>query len=632
MSKLNFNFEKYAYINRLKSIPSADGCSFIIDKREALAAYKAAKSSDLICKLPAEVAFKEAAMNNTIKDIDENSFEIGVAVFSTKDFELIAKYPAMGGLYSGSEMSVTIKNYDYSKWAYAFYCDDVFYTDERADRYITNAEYGLFDSVDYRLAVFDFLSNEDDVNPHIKYEDAFVYQLHVRGFTKHSSSGTRYKGTFKGITDKIDYLKELGVTTLELQPINEFNECDNKTGRLNYWGYCKGYYYSVKSAYSYSKDSSVEFMDMVKALHSNGLEVIIQMFFPKDFSRSEIVSILEYWTVKYHIDGFHILGENINLGLIENSSILTSSKIWVDSVEGVYINNAIGSQTDKRYALYRDDYMFRMRRFLKADEFSILDALACIRQNNSGYATVNYFDSFNSFTLMDMVSYERKHNEDNGEENRDGNDYNCSWNCGEEGGSRKTKVLNLRKKQIRNALLMLLLSSGTPMIVMGDEFGRTQNGNNNPYCQDSKVTWVDWSLAKKNFSNIDYIKSAIKIRKEYPILHGSRELSMVDVAGCGYPEISYHGESAWKTQTEGHKHDIGIMFCDKGKLLYMAINMHWQPVVLSMPRPPKGMVWKAILKTDETLTDADTTNDDLSVTVAEHSISLYTVMPKLGEK
>lgn len=635
MSK-HFNFHNNnIYSNSLKAVPTDSGCLFFIDCIEAKKSYESSKVNMHACVLPAEEAYKEAMVNIAVSSSDMNTVgsndnvEIGVAVYDIKTGLPVGKYSAQNASYTGSIYSVFIADYKYNEWAYAFYYNEYVYTDIRAGRYIDKPAYGDFVNALPLKAVIDVNQEfEDDNKPQIRYEDAFVYQLHVRGFTKHSSSGTKYKGTFRGVIDKLGYLKELGVTTLEFQPVNEFNECDSKTGRLNYWGYCPGFYYAPKSAYSYSKNTSAEFIDMVRAIHSNDQEIILQMYFANDFSKREIVSILEYWTVKYHIDGFHLLSENAPIDLIDSSSLLKGSKIWCDKLDGANIDNAItGVARDRRYALYRDDYMYSMRRFLKADEYSINDAIGKMRENHEGYANINYFGAFNTFTLTDMVSYERKRNEDNGEDNRDGSDYNCSWNCGEEGSSRKTKVLALRKKQVKNALLMLMLSAGTPMIYMGDELGRTQLGNNNPYCLDNKITWVDWSLAKKQNNRIDFIKTAIGIRKSMDVLHSARELSMVDVCGCGYPELSYHGESAWKSQTEGHRHEFGVMFCDNGKLLYMAINMHWESAVLSMPRPPKGYDWKLILTTSDEKSDEEVS--ELSVKLSEHTIALYEVCKKV---
>ena len=558
-----------------------------------------------------------------------NHSEYGIILWNIKSGEEIARIPFKAENRFGNLFSCVLNGFDASKMAYAFYCDEVIVTDIRAEKYIDIPEYGYFDKAEYLKAGF---SSEydwgDDKCPNIPYEKAFIYLLHTRGFTKSSTSGTKYKGTFRGVADKLDYLKNLGVTTIEFQPVNEFNECDKKTKRLNYWGYCGGLYYSPKSAYSYSKDPQSEFSDMVKAVHNKGMEVVLQMFFPVDFNAAEIPSILEFWATRYHVDGFHLMGENISLNMIDNSPVLKNVKIFADNIYGVKDISAVHTVTKpfvKRYATVRDEYLYNLRRFLKADENSLCDAVKAMRNNPDGNAVINYFSTFNSFTLFDMVSYDHKHNEANGEDNTDGNDFNCSWNCGEEGPSKKQAIIKLRKKQIKNALTLLLLSSGTPMIYMGDEFGDSRMGNNNPYCIDDQSSWLDWKGLNKQFNMTELIQTLLKLRKEKQIFESAKELSMLDVSGCGFPEISYHGESAWKAQLEGYRHNIGVMYCDNGQLLYAGINMHWEKEYLSLPRAPKGCEWELIMASD----DKVSIDEDLRISVPERSIVIYKTVKRL---
>ena len=238
---------------------------------------------------------------------------------------------------------------------------------------------------------------------------------------------------------------------------------------------------------------------------------------------------------------------------------------------------------------------------------------------------------------MDMVSYDHKHNEANGEGNRDGNDYNCSWNCGEEGPSRRRKVLALRKKQLQNAFCMLLLTQSTPLIFMGDEFGNSQQGNNNPYCQDNKTTWLNWQDREKNAELLAFWKQMTAFRKAHPILHPQEELRILDTLSCGYPDLSYHGQNAWKPQTESYNRHVGMMYCGKyavtpqgteDAFLYVAMNMHWEPQKLAFPKLPKGMEWKLVLATEmaeETLTvqEKEEQSREQTGTIAPRSIAVY---------
>ena len=539
----------------------------------------------------------------------EKNAEYGVAIYDKASDIMVCRRVFDESERFGNVYSAIIPEFDREKHSYNFFCNDCYITDERAESYTDKLYFGAFDPDKARKACvsvpFDW---ENDEKPEVAYEDMFIYLLHVRGFTNHTSSGVKHKGTFRGVAEKIEHLKSMGVTAIELQPAYEFNENDKKTHRFNYWGYCRGYYYTPKSAYSSSEDAAGEFCDMVKAFHRAGIEIIMQMYFPADFSRREIPYILEYWAVKYHIDGFHVLGENLPMSLIGESPILSGVKIFADSLWGVdtETNDIFVRGKDKRrYGLFRDEYMYLMRRFLKGDSGLLSEVAFRMRNNPPDHAVINFLDSYNTFTLLDMVSYDHKHNENNGEDNRDGNDYNCSWNCGVEGPTGKPKINALRRKQITNALILLFLSSGVPMIFMGDEMGNTQNGNNNPYCHDSDVTWLDWRGLKRKNSFYPLIQKLSGLRKEYGFYHGSKEMSMVDVAGCGFPELSYHGESAWMNSPDDYKSSIGIMFSEKGRLFYLAVNMYWEEASLSLPRPPKGQKWKLINSTDSVILGTD---------------------------
>ena len=236
----------------------------------------------------------------------------------------------------------------------------------------------------------------------------------------------------------------------------------------------------------------------------------------------------------------------------------------------------------------------------------------------------NYF----GFTLMDMVSYDYKHNEENGQDNRDGNDYNASWNCGEEGITRKKKILALRYKQLKNAMCMLLLSQSTPLIFMGDEFGNTQYGNNNPYCQDNKTTWLDWRGLEKQQEIYAFWKQLVAIRKQYPILSPENELRIMDYLACGYPDLSYHGRNAWRPQLESYYRYVGMMYCGKyatkkdGKedvFLYVGLNMHWEPHELALPKLPKGLKWVKLCATAEGIKE----KTELTRLIPERSVVVF---------
>lgn len=248
-----------------------------------------------------------------------------------------------------------------------------------------------------------------------------------------------------------------------------------------------------------------------------------------------------------------------------------------------------------------------MRKWLKGDADSLGGAIYRMRRNPDTCAVVNYIANQDGFTLQDMVSYEKRHNEANKENNQDGSVYNYSWNCGAEGPTRKKAIRTLRTQQVKNALLMVLLSQGTPLIYGGDEFGNSQQGNNNAYCQDNEIGWVDWSRARLNQSMVDFVKEAVILRKSHPVLHMSCEPRGMDYLSLGYPDISYHGDRAWFGDMEPGNRQIGIMYCEgygtddsrEDGFLYLACNLHWETQRLALPHLPDRMRWSVVMKTCE---------------------------------
>ena len=242
-----------------------------------------------------------------------------------------------------------------------------------------------------------------------------------------------------------------------------------------------------------------------------------------------------------------------------------------------------------------------MRPFLKGDGCMLEKVQRRMRENPLKCGRINYFTNYNGFTMMDMVSYNDKHNEANGEDNRDGNPYNQSWNCGEEGPSKKRQVNALRSRQYKNAMSMLFLSQSTPLIFMGDEFGNSQKGNNNPYCQDNEITWLNWKDKEKHKELYQFTEKIIALRKAHPILHNRKELRLMDYYAYGYPDLSYHGAEAWLAAKGSNDRQIGMLYCGKyakinkrfdDDFFYVALNMHWEPKELALPKLPKGMTWE----------------------------------------
>ena len=460
---------------------------------------------------------------------------------------------------------------------------------------------------------------EDDKNLMYPYEKSIIYQLHVRGFTKHKSSGVRKKGTFEGIIEKIPYLKELGITAIELLPAYEFMECEKEPPKvftmdyvkenfkeipeerpevkINYWGFKEACYLAPKASYSASKNPVNSFKNMVKELHKAGLEVIMQFYFPHTISRAYIVEVVKYWVEEYHIDGVRLLGVNIPISVIATQPELLNTKIMYEHIPVQEIFDYKHVPAYKNLANYNDGYLYAVRRFLKGDVGSLQSAFHAINKVQNQVADMVYLTNFNTFTMKDMVSFDRKHNSENGENGRDGNHNNLSWNCGVEGATKRKSVLALRERQMRNAMALLLLSKGTPVIMAGDEFGNSQNGNNNPYCQDNIVSWLNWKDLEKNRAHFEFTKAIISFIKENGFLKKSKE-QVVKRIGVEYPYMSFHGTEAWKLEWSAANEEAGgILYYADYTYVYVGFNMNWLENSLALPNIPGNHKWELLFDT-----------------------------------
>lgn len=519
----------------------------------------------------------------------------------------------------GDIVSVKAEKIAPSRYEYNFCIDGKVVPDPYAKVLVGTKKFGEEHSEEHEVRSAMLTGNydwEDDRKPQIAYEDAMLYSLHVRGFTKQRYSGVRHKGTFLGITEKAEYFKELGINQIKLMPAYEFTEMETvKTHaryrkeeelprRLNYWGYTKAYHFAPKRAYAATKDPVREFKDMVKTMHRLGIEVLMEFYFPEECSPRYIIDCLQYWVQEYHVDGFHVRGVQGICNLMATDPFFADTKLLniYFPVEEIYGKKNLPKK--RTVAECNDGFMIDVRRFLKGDEESLKAFAERMRRNPKGSGLINYITSHDGFTLCDLVSYEERHNEANGEQNRDGRVQNYSWNCGEEGKSRKKKILELRNRQMKNAWCMLLLSAGTPMILAGDEFCNSQLGNNNPYCLDNEISWIDWKGYKSGSSEMfQFVKDLIAFRKKHKILHMGQELSMTDSLSCGFPGISYHSSSAWYGELDGQNRKIGVMYCgkyaDEDELIYIAYNMHWMEHTFALPALPGGYRWNVALDTGE---------------------------------
>ena len=512
---------------------------------------------------------------------------------------------------------------------------------------------------------------EGDQPLQIPYSKTVIYELHVNGFTQHPNSGVndRLRGTYLGLIEKIPYLKELGITAVELLPVHQFDFQDAPNG-VNYWGYSPIGFFAPHHAYGTTSDpvkTVREFKDMVKALHKAGIEVILDVVYNHtseagvkdgvtqcfkgienvayysfkknsyeyaDYTgcgnslnanhsivRRMIMDSLRFWVSEMHVDGFrfdlasvlardeegHPLENPPILWEIESEPVLASTKIIAEAWDaaGLYqVGKFIGDKWSEWNGVYRDD----VRRFIKGDDLMTGGVVQRIMGspdlfysvNRDPNRSVNFVTCHDGFTLNDLVSYNVKHNEANGENNRDGMNDNFSWNCGHEGETDNPEIDALRLRQIKNMFTMMMVSQGTPMLLMGDEVRRTQNGNNNAYCQNNEISWFDWDLLKKNAGLHRFVKMLINdFFKRFKILHEER--FWIDDNRGKNPHVTWHGIKVGQPDWGETSHSIAYTLGkpNSKEHLHIMINAYWDKLAFELPvlsKKPSGK-WLKIIDT-----------------------------------
>ena len=497
-----------------------------------------------------------------------------------------------------------------------------------------------------------------------------IYEMHVKGFTAHPSSGVSEdkRGTFRGLIEKVPYLYDLGISAVELLPVFQFDPQDCPPGLVNYWGYAPVSFFAPHQAYCSRRDplSAVdEFRDMVKGLHRAGIEVILDVVFnhtaegdqvgptlsfrgldnsayyllQKDRSRYAnysgtgntlnanhpivrrmIVDSLRYWVQEMHVDGFRfdlasILARDSNgdvmstppvLWDIESDPVLAATKMIAEAWDaaGLYqVGSFIGDSWKEWNGRFRDD----VRGFFRGDEGSLRHFADRFVGSHEIYQheereaeqSVNFVACHDGFTLNDLVSYNQKHNEANGEENRDGGDDNRSWNCGVEGPTTNADIERLRTRQMKNFMTVTLLSLGLPMILMGDEVRRTQNGNNNAYCHDNEANWFDWSLLEKHADVHRFVKLLIARRSLRDSGPERQRLSLTQLIREGIK--GWHGVKLHQPDWSDHSLSLALSaeLRNEGLLIHFIFNAYWESLDFELPqvRTAKTDPWRRWIDT-----------------------------------
>ncbi len=515
---------------------------------------------------------------------------------------------------------------------------------------------------------------ETDSLPKHSAADMVIYETHVRGFTIHPSSRVAHPGTFRSLTEKIPYLKDLGVTAIELMPVTEFNE--NELTRLNpitterlrnYWGYNPAALFAPKQSYSIGGapgQQMLEFRKMVKALHRAEIEVILDIVlnhtaegdelgpticlrgvensifymlqengcrYYKDFTgvgntlnanhpivSQYVMSVLHYWVMHMHVDGFRfdlasVLGRDEHgnvlrnaplLEMIAEDPILRDVKLIAEAWDagGAY---QVGSFSTRRWSEWNGRFRDDVRRFWMGDAgmMGLFASRICgssdlyQRSGKGPGSSLNFVTSHDGFTLNDLVSYKQKHNNENGESNRDGSDANYSDNCGVEGPSDDPTVEAMRNRLIKNFLLTLFIARGVPMLLGGDEFRRTQRGNNNAYCQDNEVSWFDWSLVEKHKDIHRFTRGMIAFRRAHPVLRREVFYSDADIKWFA----PNGGSPSW---TDDRQKSFACLIVGQTEPdLFLMFNADARTVDFATPALSASKIWRLAVDTSRTPPD-----------------------------
>lgn len=527
------------------------------------------------------------------------SDEITLLLFEHGREEPVYSIPVDKRYKRGDVFTFRITDIPLLEYEYLYMADGEVFADPYAKLLSGLPEFGIKDTTGLQhikgLLKKSQYNWKNDIKPCINTEDIILYKLHTRGFTMSKSSKVKHPGTFKGISEKINYLKKTGINAVLLMPSYEFEEY---AFNFNYWGYGKGFYFLPKAAYSscYGScvDYTVEFKDMVKKFHKNGMEVYMEFNFTDEVDACMADDCIRYWKESYHIDGARVICNDRIRQVIADDPYLVDIKLFYEYWDDNFRNHNLLE--------YNEGFENVARKLLKGDEGQLKYFSECFKKNPVHGYTVNFVCDNNGFTLYDLVSYDRKHNEENGENNRDGKDYNNSWNCGEEGDTKNRKILVQRLRNRKNAMCFVLLSQGIPMIYAGDEFGNSQNGNNNAYCQDNETGWLDWSALRKNRKFYNFICTLINFRHNHKVLHIEKELVQSDYKYFGLPDISYHGSKAWYPEMEHYNRHLGILLCgryaEENEDIYIGMNLHWEKHILALPKIP-GKTWEVIINTND---------------------------------
>ncbi len=455
--------------------------------------------------------------------------------------------------------------------------------------------------------------------PKIAPNDMILYKLHMRGFTMANGLPASKKGNDLGLVAKLSYLKELGVNVIELQPIYDFEDVYLNTvrsidekgkvsetiepiGKVNYWGYGNAFYLAPKASYFGGAAKAVNRCKaMIDAIHGAGMQVIMELSISAEKGASYICDVLWHWVKEYRVDGFHLLGANLPMDAILAHPGLAETKIFADNFPQWALND---EDATKHLFFYEGSFTHVARQMQNHMQGSMVQFTNYLRRQNSHYGFVNYAANTTGFTLWDSFSYGEKHNEANGEDNRDGSNMGYTHNYGVEGESNSRKLRQLRLQQVRNALCNVMLSQAVPLLLAGDEVANSQQGNNNPYCQDNELGWALFGKTKGRDQLQAFVKSLINFRQKHPQIRGEEPVRMQDYKHLGMPDLSYHGKEPWLMSIGDELRCIGLLYgggytASDAEDVYIVYNYQYDPAEVALPKLGKGYRWQLVMNTGD---------------------------------
>lgn len=524
----------------------------------------------------------------------------------------------MGRLYS-----VAIKGFSWEETAYLLERDGEIVVDPYATRIYGRERWAERRRVKEHYRVLSGIASSryrfKHPSPQIAASDMIMYKLHMRGFTMMRGLTEELAGNVSGMKRKLKELKELGVTSLEFLPLYEFEEMQyrlktvEETSRkpklvpdeaygVNYWGYGKADYMAPKAAYFGKEHPEQQMKELVDRIHALGMEIIMEISFAPELSADYMLDVLHHWVQEYHVDGFHLLGYGLPMERIAEDALLGRTKIFHDHFDGAVL------EREKQYKykhlfVYDQAFLYPLRKLQNHMDGSIIEFANMMKRQNEAYGFVNYAANNNGFTLRDVYSYSEKHNDSNGEENRDGDNYNFSHNYGQEGETKSKAIQNIRMTHIRTALTTVLTGQGVPLLLAGDEAGNSQQGNNNAYCQDNELGWTEFSRQKRFRELRKFTKNMIAFRKEHKVLSLPKPMEMSDYKHKGIPDLSYHGKEPWTMWLSDDMKSIGILYdgayAGEESDVMLLFNFYFGEDSFALPKLNGRRKWYEIMNTTD---------------------------------